>query len=136
MYVYLYYTVTCEDTVVVLQGGAESHHQCHTVEGRNVSFSYRCTGINVSNWWGVDGCEISTYPVKFDENISSFGCDNTLTLTLYDVSLNYSNAYTAYPSTSTHFNTTGINVTVHLSKLSSLVVIYTYNKIKLDRYIS
>ena len=104
--------------MVVLSGGAESHHQRHTVEGRNVSFSYRCTGINVSNWWGVDGFEIS-YPVKFNKSNSSFGCVNTLTLTLYDVSLDYSNAYTAYPSTSTHFNPTGINVTVYLSELKT-----------------
>ena len=112
-----------------LSGGAESHHQCHTVEGRNVSFTYRCTGISVNNWWGVDGYEISTYPpLKFDESNSSYGCVNTLTLTLYDVTLYYSNVYTAYPSTSTKFSTTGINLTVHLSELNCLVNVCTFIK--------
>ena len=103
----------------ILPDGAGSHHECHTVEGRTVSFSYRCTGIDVINWWGVDGHKISTYPFKFDESNSSFGCKNHLTLTLYDVTLDYSNTYTAYPSTSTHFSITGINLTFHLSELNT-----------------
>lgn len=115
---YLNYTVRCEDTVKILLGGAESHHECHTVEGRNVSFSFRCTGIDVINWWGVHGYEISMYPIKFDKSNSSSGCINNLTLTLYDVTLDYSYPYTAYPSTNEHFSTTGINLTVHLSELN------------------
>ena len=121
MYDYLNYTVRCEDTVKILLGSVESHHECHTVEGRIISFTYRCTGNDVLNWWGVGGYEISMYPIKFDESNSSFGCISSLTLTLYDVTLDYSNAYTAYPSTNTHFSITGVNLTVLLSKLNTYI---------------
>ena len=113
----------------ILPGGAESHHECHTVEGRNISFTYRCTGIDVINWWGVDGYEISTYQIKFDESNSSFGCISSLTLTLYNVTLDYSNAYTAYPSTNTQFSITGVNLTVHLSELNAYVYVHSFVRV-------
>ena len=113
----------------ILPGGAESHHECHTVEERTVSFTYRCTGIDVINWWGVDGYEISTYPIKFNESNSSFGCISSLTLTLYNVTLDYSNAYTAYPSTNTQFSITGVNLTVHLSELNTYVYVHSFVRV-------
>jgi len=104
-----------------LQISSESHKYFHTVERRNVSFTYYCTG-NAFNRWGVDGHDISNFPfLMHHKSHSSSGCVNNFTLTLYDVKLNYSKAYTAYPSMSKHFNKTGINMTFHLSKWSILV---------------
>ena len=110
------YIVVCKDIITILPVSLENNHHYHTVEGNEVTFSYKCTGNNVINWWGVGGCPISS-PIKFDMTNSSEDCVNTLNLTLHDVMLDYSGAYTAYPSTSKQFSTTGINVTTHLSEL-------------------
>ena len=101
----------------ILPGGLESHHYYHTVEGREVTFSYNCTGANVINHWGVDGHSISQYPINFNLSNSSVDCINTLKLTLYDVTLDYPTVYTAYPSSAERFNITGVHITAHLSEL-------------------
>ena len=112
--------VVCKDTVIILPGGLESHHYYHTVEGRNVTFSYKSTGANVINHWGVEGRSISKDPpsgVNFNLSNSSVNCVNTLNLALYDVKLDYPTIYTAYPSSAEQFNITGVHITAHLGEL-------------------
>ena len=114
------YIVVCKHAVKILPSSLESHHFYDTVEGREVTFSYRCTGAHVINYWGVYGRSISQDPpnaLNFDLSNSSVDCVNTLNLTLYDVTLDYPTAYTAYPSSSERFSTAGVNITAHLSKL-------------------
>ena len=89
--------VVCDD-VKILPGGLRRHHYYHTVEGRDVTFLYKCTGANIINHWGVDECSISEYPLNFSLSNSSVDCVNTLKLTLYDVTLDHPTIYTAYPS--------------------------------------
>ena len=104
--------------MIILPNAAKSHKYVHTVEGRTVSFTYHCTG-KAFNRWGVDGYDISNNPLhryNFEEINSSVGCVNSFTLTLYDVTLHYSKAYTAYPSMSKQFNKDGVNTTFYLSK--------------------
>lgn len=106
--------VTCHHHVKMFQNTSE--HHCHTVEGENVTFSYRCSGANVVNWWGVHGCAISPNAFSFTESQSSVDCVNTLALTLHNVMVNYSQAFTAYPSTNDLFSAAGIHTTFHLSE--------------------
>ena len=115
---YLDCIVECKDKVIILPDDAGSHKYFRTVEGRSVSFTYHCTG-SAFNQWGVDGYDISNNPFynyNFEESNSSLGCVNNFTLTLHDVTLHYSKAYTAYPSISKHFNKNGVNTTFYLSK--------------------
>ena len=114
--------VVCKDTVTILPGGLENHHYYHTVEGREVTFSYKCSGANVINHWGVDGHSISqdlSNTLNFSLSSSSVHCVNTLNLTLYNVNLEYPTVYTAYPSSSERFSTTGLNITAHLSEIDA-----------------
>ena len=124
------YIVVCKDIITILPVSLENNHHYHTVEGNEVTFSYKCTGNNVINWWGVGGYPISSLTYAFNKTSSSVDCVNTLNLTLHNVTLDYSGNYTAYPSTSEHFSTSGINVTAHLSELISIaqyVYIYLMN---------
>ena len=112
--------VVCNDAVKILPDGLDSHHYYHTVEGRDVTFLYKCRGANVINHWEVDGRSISEDPpndLKFNLSNSSVDCVNTLTLTLYDVTMDYPTTYTAYPSSAERINTTGVHIAAHLSEL-------------------
>jgi len=122
--VFIIYVAKCKDIVQFLPHALDNFRHYHTIEGRKVTFSYGCYGTNVFNRWGVDKHPLSEYPppnsFDFDETNSSVGCVNTFTLTLYHVKLNYTRYYTAYPSKSNEFSTTGINSTVHLSEYKYL----------------
>lgn len=109
--------VKCKDTVTIIPNTMKNQY-FHTVEGRDVTFSYQCTGNNVINWWGVGNCDISFYrdTINYDKGNSLVDCVNTLNLTLHDVTLNYPKSFTAYPSISERFRTTGTHVTAHLCK--------------------
>ena len=79
--------------------------------------SYKCTGANVINHWGVDEHSISEYPLNFSLSNSLVDCVNTLKLTLYDVTLDHPTIYTAYPSSAERIDTTGVHITYYLSEL-------------------
>lgn len=101
----------------ILPFGLELHHYYHTVEGRDVTFSYKCKGADVFNHWGVDGRSISEYPLKFSLSNSLVDCVNTLKLTLNNVTLEYPTTYTAYPNSVERFNITEVHITAHLREL-------------------
>ena len=114
--------VACEhqDNVQFLNGSFKKYHDYHAVEGFTVSFQYNCYGTGVVNWWAVDEFPITyhnpPYPYDYKTELSSTDCINTLSLILYNVRLNYTNSFTAFPSKSKVFNDTGISKTAHLSK--------------------
>ena len=109
-----------QDEIHFLPGMFKKYHDYHAVEGFNVTFSYDCCGSIVSNWWEVDGYPISyhypPYTYDYKKEISSQNGINILTLILYNVRMNYTNKYTAYPSRSEMFNNSGIKATAHLSE--------------------
>ena len=113
---------SCEhhNDVNFLPGTFKKYHDYHTVEGLNVTFTYDCYGSIADNWWAVDGYPISRHsaPNTYDykKELSYEKCINILTLILYNVRMNYTNNYSAYPSRSGTFNRTGLRAIAHLSE--------------------
>ncbi|XP_065892604.1 uncharacterized protein [Dysidea avara] len=107
----------CNDTVHFLPGALHSYSHYHTVVGRDVEISYDCYGINVSNWWAINGFSLHDQAPMYEFNMQNEKlkhCISTLTLRLLNVKLNYTGDYIAYPSKVPEFSTDGVHKTVHL----------------------